>query len=159
MLVVYQTKRFFESVAYRRHFMNILFPALAIEARDSLRFYRTQVQAIDIDADAVRMRSRHVIGLDSAVATEDMLRHTGIKRINLNVILSADQPETVRRHEQMQVARHTADAAITIRYFEVVGRIDFEAHATAMTAAGMSRHDLPPSSFFQTTIWLFAGAA
>ena len=70
--------------------MNILFPVFAVERRNFNRCDRRPVKAIRIDADPVRVATRHVKGLDTALSAEIMLRHSGIESIRFHVVLAAD---------------------------------------------------------------------
>ena len=77
------------------------------------------VQAIHIDANAVRMGTRLVPGLDSAVAAEVMLRRAGIERVGLKIFLSFEQVKVAFRDNQVQIATFATDAAIAFRNLEI----------------------------------------
>ena len=85
--------------------MNILFPVLAIELADSLRYDRALIEAIDVNANAIGMRTWHVERLDTTMAAEEVFGHAGIERIGLNIVLAIDEFEITAGHNQMQVIR------------------------------------------------------
>jgi len=118
--------------------------------------YGRRVQAVDVDTQAIRMRSRHIKWLYPAVPAKCVLRYTRIERVRRQFILTRDQAEIAVRHEQMQETAHVTDAAIAPRRLNIPRRIDFKSHAAAVATTLVSRH-LP--FFLQTARWLLAGIA
>ena len=98
------------------------------------------VQTVDVDTQAVRMRSRYIKGLDPTFTAKAVLRHTGIEGIGSQGALAREQAEILVRHEQMQEPAHRTNTAIALCRFDIGWRFDLELHFATMAAATMSRH-------------------
>ena len=94
--------------------MNILFPVLTIERLCLKRCDRARVDAIDVHADAIRMRPGDIEGFYAAVATKIVLGHPGVEGVGLDGVLTAQQSEFVFVDEHVQIAGHAADTAIAL---------------------------------------------
>lgn len=70
-------------VADWRQLRNVLLPVAAIEWRDLDRGDGIDIQAIHVDADAMRVRPGHIEGLNPAIPAETMFRDAGIKSVRL----------------------------------------------------------------------------
>ena len=115
--------------------MNILLPVYAIERRHCNGFDAVRLQAIRIDADAIRMRARHVERLDSAMAAEVMLRDPGVKSVCLDVVFPIEQTKVAPGNDQVKISCHTADAAIALIGPDSRGRLNFEPNSPTMATA------------------------
>ena len=102
------------------------------------------------------MGARHIKRFDAAVLAEMVLRNAGVKRVRRDRICTLLQAKILARHEQVQIATHTADAAIAARCLNSGRCIDLKLYAAAMAAAFVRRHSI---ALCQTAMWLFAGIA
>ena len=120
--------------------MDILVPVLAVEICHGHRGDGSRVETVDVNADAFRVRARHVKRFDATVPAKSVLRDTRIESVSFQIGLAADQAKIFLRHNQVQVAGLAADAAIAAVRFNIRGRVDFEPNPTAVTTSPMSDH-------------------
>src|SRR5262249_33735497 len=92
---------------------------------------------------AVGVRARHVERLDPADRAEQVPGHPGVERVRGELVRAAQQPEPRLRHHEVQVAGLRADRAVALVHLDLGGRVDLEADAAAVTAAGVGDHDAP----------------
>src|SRR5262249_11551732 len=90
--------------------------------------------------EAVRVRARHVEGLDAADRAEEVLGGAGVEAIAGERLAAREQAEARARHDQVQEARPRADRAVALADLERGRRVDLEADAAAMTAAVVGDH-------------------
>src|SRR6185436_19320914 len=122
----------------------VLLPVPAVDPAHARDLESSLVQAAHVDAVAVRVRARHVEGLDAAVRAEEVPRDFRVELVVGQRILAGEQPEILFLDEQVLVPRACAHRAVAIAHLECLRRLDLEAHAPAMATAGMRRH---PESF------------
>jgi len=132
--------------------MDILFPVRAIEGFFLHRANCLRVQTVGIDADAVRVGTWNIKGLDPAMAAKIMLCNACIKRIGRNRLLAAKQSEIVFADDQVQVATHAANAAIALRYRYLGRCFDLKSDFATVAASPMCRHCAAFSFFCQIAI-------
>src|SRR5271165_5709381 len=92
------------------------------------------VETTDVDVDLIRIRARHVKGVNAAGRAECVLRRAGIESIDSQRVAAAFKLELLRRHDQMQKTLFGADRAVA---FGDAGKIrrHAEPYAPAMAAA------------------------
>ena len=89
-----------------------------------------------------------------------MLSDARIERIGFDRVAAALQPEVVTTHDQVYKRRHAADAAVTLRRFNVGRCVNFEPDLAAMTTASVYCHDVLRGVVrLHTASKLFAGMA
>ena len=89
-----------------------------------------------------------------------MLSYARIERIGFNRVVAALKPEVVTTHDQVHERRHAADAAVTLRRFDIGRCVDFEPDLAAMTTASVYCHDVLRGVVrLHTASKLFAGMA
>ncbi len=120
--------------------MNILFPVFAVKWRNSQRVYCISDQAVDVNANAIGMRTWHVERLDAAMLTEIMLSDTAIEPVGLERVFPAQQLEIVFRHDHVQVTAHSTNTAIALIGLDIRSRSHFKRYATTVTSTSMRRH-------------------
>ena len=69
-----------------------------------------------------------------------MLGDVRVERIRRERLATADELESIGRHDQVEITGFVADGAIAVRNLELRRRNHFESHATAMTASGVCAH-------------------
>ena len=90
---------------------------------------------------------------------ETVLRDVGVECVCLDIVLATYQVKFVFRHDQVEVSRHPANAAVAVRYFNIRGRSHFESHLATMATALVNGHVAISPSFSHTARLLFAGIA
>src|SRR6516165_4467815 len=60
------------------------------------------VEAANVDAELVRVRSRHIEGLSAAMATECVLGGQRVELVGGELVLAAQQLKMFRRDDEMQ---------------------------------------------------------
>lgn len=123
------------SVAYRRQLVDILCPVFTVERRNRNGLNAVAVKTVDVNTDAVRMRARHIVGLDAAVAAKIMARNLAIELVKRQLVLPAQQTKIVLRDQQMQEPTHSTDTAIAVICRDVRFRINLKSNAAAMATA------------------------
>src|SRR5205085_478650 len=113
----------------------MLLPIAPIEFRRQHRAKIFGVEAAKIHAVAIGMRTWHVEGLDAAGAAEQMFGGTRVENIGRDFLLAGKQTKPRFRHDEMQIACHSADGTITGLDLHLVGSLYLKAHGTAVTAA------------------------
>ena len=131
--------------------MRMNFPVSSVKGIDAHRFDRALIEAPDIDAISFGVGSRYVERLDPAIATEKVLGDTSIELIGRYIVLATDQPEIALANDQVQIAAHATDSAITLADFQIRRRIDFEPYSAAVATTLVRRHVLSRYSFFLQT--------
>jgi hypothetical protein len=116
-----------------------LFTASVVEQSHVDAFDRGWIEAMHVDVEAVRVRTRHVEALDAAMTAEAMLRGARIERVFAQRAGAGEQAEAHRRDDQVQEAAHAADRTIAVERGDRRRCIDLETHAAAMAPAAM--HD------------------
>src|SRR5215469_982978 len=86
------------------------------------------------------MRARHIEGLDPANRTEQVLRRVGIESVRGKYIAAGKQLETIRGHDEVQVARFAANRAIALGELQPCRCEHFESDSPAVTASSMRNH-------------------
>jgi len=69
-----------------------------------------------------------------------MLGNTRVERIGLDILLPTKQSKILSAHDQMQVARHPANAAIAFRRLDISRDINFESNPATVATTFMCRH-------------------
>jgi hypothetical protein len=69
-----------------------------------------------------------------------MLRDMGVERVCRQRIAAADELETIGGQDQMQEPVLAANGTVAVRDLDTSRSRDFEAHSTAVTAAGVCAH-------------------
>ena len=70
------------------------------------------------------------------MTTEEVSCHSGIELIFSKICFAAYQLKCICRDNDLHIAAHYTNTAITMLYFGFLGHPDFEAHSAAMTSAG-----------------------
>lgn len=94
------------------------------------------VEAAPVDADRIGVRARAVEALDAAMLAEQVPRPARAEAVKGEVAAPFGLAESSVGHDQMKVAGHAADRAITVEQFDV-GTLEphLEADMAAMAAA------------------------
>ncbi len=90
---------------------------------------------------------------------ETVLRNAGVECVCLDIVATTHQVKVVFRHDQVEVSRHPANAAVALRYINIRGRSHFETHLATMATALVNGHAVTPPSLTHTARLLFAGIA
>ena len=101
------------------------------------------VEAANVDAEFVRVGSRHIEGLNAAMEAECMLCGPRVELISRELVLPAQQLETFGRHDEMQKALFGADRAVALGDVRQVGG-DTKSNPPAMAAPFERSHALHP---------------
>ena len=120
--------------------MRILLPVCAIKRRYCQRYDRFGLQAIGVDANAVRVGAWHIERFDAAMPAKIVPRDFGIKCVSLEVVFASHETKILLRHDHVQVTRLATNAAIALICFNISRRVDFKTHTTTMTSAFMCWH-------------------
>jgi hypothetical protein len=139
--------------------VDILLPVFAIKRNGCHGPDAFPIETVHIDTDSIRVGTRHVKRLRTAVATKKVLCDPATKLIGLQKLLALLQMEISLRHDQVQVTAHAANAAIALLGLDIRRCLDLEPHLAAVTSATQSCHSSPPPHFDQTNIELLAGIA
>src|SRR6185503_7579843 len=116
------------------------FPLSAVDGRDGQRLDRLSIDAPCVHTDAVRMRAWHIKGFDAAHRTEEMPGRVRVEGVCSQEFAPAQQPEPVRRHDEMQVTGLAAHRTVAVRYAQLPRGDDFEANPPAVTTAAVRDH-------------------
>ncbi|HEY5806413.1 MAG TPA: hypothetical protein VIT67_00505 [Povalibacter sp.] len=119
-----------------------LLPFLSIRLPDIHVLDSPLIETAGIDAKAVWMRPRNIERFDTAHRTKEVFGSVRVEAIRAQGFLTAQEPEAIARHNEMQIACFTADGAIAFGYFNAGRRDDFESHGSAVTSARVSNHVL-----------------
>ena len=91
------------------------------------------VETANVDAEFIRVGSRHIKGLNAAMAAECVLGGPCVELVSRELVLAAQQLETFRRHDEMEKALLGADRAVALGYVRQVGG-DTKSNPPAMAA-------------------------
>ena len=92
------------------------------------------IEAPYIHVDFVRIRTGHVEGMNTAVLAERMFGYARVESVSGQLVLTAQELELLRRHDQVQKALFRAHRAVAIcDAIEIGGHA--ETHATAVATA------------------------
>jgi len=122
----------------------LLLPLPSVERLDGDVLDRAGIEATRVDADPVRVRARHVEGLDAAHRAEQMLCDSSVESVGGQRFTAAHQSKPVGRHDQVQVAGLAADRAVAFRHPEPRGCLHLEPHSPAVTATRVLDHERSP---------------
>src|SRR5581483_6195060 len=114
------------------------FPVTAVEGPHAHALDRALVEATHVHAVAVGMRARHVERLDASHPAEEMVRGPGVEAVRGERLVAREEAKLRFRHDEVQVARAPADRAVALRDGELARRLELEAHAAAVAAAGVA---------------------
>lgn len=143
----------------------VLLPVAPVKLQNAYSLYGVTLETTHIDAEALRVGSRHIERFYAAMPAKIMPGNPGVEGINGKLRLPRQQSESIRRHNQVQVTRFLANTAVTLVRLDDGLRHDFELHGATMTAASVRNkpsgaiHSHYATAFCQTTIQLFAGIA
>jgi len=119
--------------------MAALLPLPAVEGLECKTLKIYAFQAANVDVDLVRVRTRNVIGVNTADRTKIVLGRLGVELVEDYCIRGSEQAESFRLDNQMQKPFLGANRTITINDpFKVGG--DLESDPAAMAASLISRH-------------------
>jgi len=118
----------------------LLLPVPAVGLHDHHVLDRARVEAARVDAEAVRVRARHVEGLDAAHRAEQMLCDARIEAVGSQHFTAAHQGKPVGRHDQVQVAGLAADRAVAFGHPDPRGRQHLKPHSPAVAATSVFDH-------------------
>ena len=99
----------------------LLFPLFAVDGPDRYLFDRTLIEATHVDTEAIRVRARHIKGLDTANRTEQMLRGMRVELVGRQKLGAREQLESRLWNGEVQVTRLAADGAVAIRHLHARG--------------------------------------
>jgi hypothetical protein len=116
------------------------FPVATIRVAYCQFLNSVRVDAICVDAEAIRIRPWHIECLDSACRAEQMFGGARVEAVSRERFLTREQLESASRHEQMSVARLRTNRAIAVRDGEPRRRFDLEPDAAAVTPTSMRNH-------------------
>lgn len=85
----------------RCHGTYALLPAATVKGLDGHFLELALVHAAHIDALAMRVRSRHIKGLDTAVAAKGVLRHTRVKPVGRQHVFTLQETESLQRNNKV----------------------------------------------------------
>src|SRR5687768_14565809 len=81
------------------------FPVPAVEAGGCERADVDALEAADVHVDVIGVRAGHVERRNPAVPAELVLRGAGTELVERQVVGAREQPEALRRDDQVQVGR------------------------------------------------------
>ena len=112
-----------------------LLPVTSVERLDRKGRHGRAIDAACVDAEAVRVGSRHVKRFYPAGAAEQMAGDTGIEGVLDQVLLTAQQTEAAGRHDQMPIPAHRTDRAVTFLDHQRGRCVHRERHRAAMAVS------------------------
>ena len=89
-------------------------PVLSVEGQDLPAPYRICIEATAIHAEAIRVGSRNVEGLDPAVFAEGVLSDTGMEPIGGQVVRTRLEMESRALDREVQIADALTDRAVAL---------------------------------------------
>jgi hypothetical protein len=101
------------------------------------------VEAANVDAELVGVGSRHIEGVNAAMAAEFVLGGQRVELVGGELVLAAQQLEMFRRDDEMQKTLLGADRAVALGDMRQVGG-DAKSNPPAMAAAFERSHALHP---------------
>ena len=110
-------------------------PIRAVEGLQREAREGVAVEAPNVHVHAVRMGARRVERMNTACATERVLRDVGVEGVRREVARADEELERLGRDDEMDESLLLANAAIAIEGFEEA-RANAKSNAAAMTAAG-----------------------
>ena len=79
------------------------------------------VEAANVDAELVRVRSRHIEGVNAAMAAECVLGGQRVELVGGELVLAAQQLKMFRRDDEMQKTFFGADRTVALDDVRQVG--------------------------------------
>jgi len=79
------------------------------------------VEAANVDAELVRVRSRHIEGVNAAMAAECVLGGQRVELVGGELVLAAQQLKMFRRDDEMQKTFFGADRTVALEDVRQVG--------------------------------------
>ena len=113
----------------------VLLPIDAIELVDGDIQVHPIVETAPGYGEAILVRTRHIKALHTARLAKAMFRAACIERVFRQIVGAAQQSESRRRHDDVDIAAHRADRTVTVFDPERGGKVDFKPNGFAMTAA------------------------
>lgn len=104
----------------------ILFPVLPIEGFERNIAERGLIHAAKINADTIRIGSRHIEWLNATGFAEIVFRNTGVKGIKRQLLPISQQLKSGSRNDKMLKADPIADRTITLVNFDIGFRFKFK---------------------------------
>ena len=90
------------------------------------------IHAAHIHALALRMRPRHIKGLDPAVLAEGVLSHTCIESVGRQHVFARKKAKPLRRYDQVDESDDCAYGAVAVQKRDPGRCVNFELHGTAV---------------------------
>lgn len=110
-------------------------PIAAIVRQHRHRFDGAVVKAARVDAHPIGVGSGNIERLHTAVPAKIVLGDARVERVGGELVAPLEQPEAVRRHDQVQIPDLVAYRAVALGDLDAGARLDFEPYAAAMTSA------------------------
>ena len=118
----------------------VTFPVATVERRDIHLFDRSRIETASVDAYSVRVRSRDIERLYSALPAEQVFCDATVEPVFDEAVLPGYQFESLPRNDQRQVTRFRTNTAITFGYIDFRGSLYLEADPAAVTSAAVNQH-------------------
>ena len=115
-------------------------PVLAIKRANRNVEFLPVIKAAIGDRHAIRVRARNIIAFHAASFAEEMLGRAGVEGVTGERIFALQELEAACGHNDMDVAGHSTDRAITVFCFQAFGQIDLEPYRAAMASACVLAH-------------------
>src|SRR2546423_1466024 len=119
-----------------------LLPVPAVEVRGANVVQAHAVETTHVDVDLVRIRARHVEGVNPAMTAKVMFGDAGIELVSRELFAAPQELEAVAWNDQMKNSLLRADRAVALAH-AVERRGHAEADAPAVAAALVGGHSSP----------------
>ena len=123
----------------------LCFPVAAIDSSNRHARNRIGVYAVDVDAETIGMRTRHIKRFDATDRTEQMLRRCGVECVGSERVLARQEFEVLSRDDQVSETGLAADGAVALEYLQGRWSHDLEANPAAVAATRVRDHGNPPA--------------